>query len=118
MLEAEAEENPQGAPLASTKFEVSRAYPLACARGMACQLLTVPAVRARATSHHRAASHPGARWTRAQVVVPDEASPGDTLHVALPGGHEVKVVVPPGVPPGSVLTCSAHTSSAASPLHD
>jgi hypothetical protein len=45
-----------------------------------------------------------------EVVVPLDAAPGDTLFVAVAGGDEVKVVVPPGVPPGSVLTCSACTS--------
>lgn len=45
-----------------------------------------------------------------EVVLPLDAAPGDTLFVAVPGGDEVKVVVPPGVPPGSVLTCSACTS--------
>jgi hypothetical protein len=45
-----------------------------------------------------------------EVVVPLDAAPGDTLFVAVPGGDEAKVVVPPGVPPGSVLTCSACTS--------
>jgi hypothetical protein len=45
-----------------------------------------------------------------EVVVPLDAASGDTLFVAVAGGDEVKVVVPPGVPPGSVLTCSACTS--------
>ena len=45
-----------------------------------------------------------------EVVVPLDAASGDTLFVAVPGGDEAKVVVPPGVPPGSVLTCSACTS--------
>ena len=48
--------------------------------------------------------------TIVEVVVPLEAAPGDTLFVAVPGGEEVKIDVPPGVPPGSVLTCSACTS--------
>ena len=48
--------------------------------------------------------------TIVEVVVPLEAAPGDTLFVAVPGGEEVKIDVPPGVPPGSVLACSACTS--------
>jgi len=53
--------------------------------------------------------------TKFEVVVPEEASPGDTLYVALPSGDEVKVIIPPGVPAGSVLTCSALMSASSAP---
>ena len=54
--------------------------------------------------------------TKFDVVIPDGASPGDELRVALPSGDEVTVTIPDDAPPGSVLTCSALTSTSASPV--
>ena len=46
--------------------------------------------------------------TKFELVVPEDASPGDTLCVNL-HGQEVRVVLPPDAAPGSRLTCSAPT---------
>lgn len=52
--------------------------------------------------------------TKFEVIIPQDASPGDTLFVGLPGGDEVSVVIPADAPAGSVLTCSALARSASS----
>ena len=52
--------------------------------------------------------------TKFEVMIPEDASPGDTLFVGLPSGDEVSVVIPADAPAGSVLTCSALTRSASS----
>jgi len=51
-----------------------------------------------------AGEEPAAKPLSFSMTVPPEAAPGTTLHHTLPDGRVLDFGVPPGVPPGSVLT--------------